>query len=284
MGNVKTRILLRSDIASRWSSVNPILLRGEVGIEYNPAIEPSEGRRIRFKIGDGVTEWNRLEYVADYDSVVSAIETRIGSVESKVGESSVADQIKKAIDALASVYQEKLPEGASAGKYLTADESGRLIWKAVADPTWANITGNVADNTALSTALAAKQNVIDSEHKLSADLIDVQEGSDRQFVTNAEKAQIAKVEGLETTVGDNQAGLVKDVADNAKAIKTEAEARSQADTALSNAIGQKVDKVDGKDLIETSKIAKLDKIEAGAQANVIEKISVNGADVTIDET
>ena len=115
-------------------------------------------------------------------------------------------------------------------------------------------------------------------------MIDVQEGSDRQFVTNAEKAQIAKVEGLETTVGDNQAGLVKDVADNAKAIKTEAEARSQADTALSNAIGQKVDKAEGKDLVDTAQIKKLEGIEAGAQANVIEKISVNGVDVTIDET
>ena len=114
-------------------------------------------------------------------------------------------------------------------------------------------------------------------------MIDVQEGSDRQFVTNAEKAQIAKVEGLETTVGDNQAGLVKDVADNAKAIKTEAEARSQADTALSNAIGQKVDKVDGKDLVDTAQIKKLEGIGAGAQANVIEKISVNGVDVTIGE-
>ena len=110
-------------------------MRGEVGIEYNPAIEPSEGRRIRFKIGDGVTECNRLEYVADYDSVVSAIETRIGKVESKVGESSVAVQIKAAIGALASVYQEKLPEGAAAGKYLTADEGGNLVWRAVADPT-----------------------------------------------------------------------------------------------------------------------------------------------------
>ena len=114
-------------------------------------------------------------------------------------------------------------------------------------------------------------------------MIDVQEGSDRQFVTNAEKAQIAKVEGLETTVGDNQAGLVKDVADNAKAIKTEAEARSQADTALSNAIGQKVDKVEGKDLVDTAQITKLEGIAAGAQANVIEKISVNGVDVSIDE-
>ena len=114
-------------------------------------------------------------------------------------------------------------------------------------------------------------------------MIDVQEGGDRQFVTGNEKSQIAKIAGLETTVGNAESGLVKGVADNKKAIADEAAARSQADTALSNAIGQKVDKVDGKDLIETSKIQKLDGIEAGAQANVIEKISVNGVDVSIDE-
>ena len=115
-------------------------------------------------------------------------------------------------------------------------------------------------------------------------MIDAQEGSDRQFVTKDEKAQIAKVEGLEATVGNAESGLVKGVADNKKAIADEVKARAEADTALSNAIGQKVDKVDSKDLIETSKITKLDGIEAGAQANVIEKISVNGVDVTIDKT
>ena len=114
-------------------------------------------------------------------------------------------------------------------------------------------------------------------------MIDVQEGSDRQFVTNAEKSQIAKVAGLETTVGDSNSGLVKGVADNKKAIADEAAARAEADTALSNAIAQKVDKVEGKDLVETTQITKLEGIAAGAQVNVIEKISVNGADVTIDE-
>ena len=114
-------------------------------------------------------------------------------------------------------------------------------------------------------------------------MIDVQEGSDRQFVTAAEKSQIAKVAGLETTVGNAESGLVKGVADNKKAIADEAAARSQADAALSNAIGQKVDKVEGKDLVDTAQIKKLEGISAGAQVNVIEKISVNGADVTIDE-
>ena len=115
-------------------------------------------------------------------------------------------------------------------------------------------------------------------------MIDVQEGSDRQFVTKDEKSQIAKVAELETTVGNAESGLVKGVADNKKAIADEVKARAEADTALSNAIGQKVDKVEGKDLVDTAQITKLEGIAAGAQANVIEKISVNGADVTIDKT
>ena len=135
----------------------------------------------------------------------------------------------------------------------------------------------------MSNALAAKQNVIDSEHKLSVDLIDVQEGSDRQFVTKDEKSQIAKVAELKTTVGDANSGLVKGVADNKKAIADEATARAEADAALSNAIGQKVDKAEGKDLVDTAQIKKLEGIAAGAQANVIEKISVNGVDVSVDE-
>ena len=114
-------------------------------------------------------------------------------------------------------------------------------------------------------------------------MIDVQEGSDRQFVTENEKAQIAKVAGLETTVGSAESGLVKDVADNKKAIADEAKARAEADTALSNAIAQKVDKAEGKDLVDTAQITKLEGIAAGAQVNVIEKISVNGVDVSIDE-
>ena len=113
-------------------------------------------------------------------------------------------------------------------------------------------------------------------------MIDVQKGSDRQFVTENEKSQIAKVAELETAVGNVNSGLVKGVADNKKAIADEVKARAEADTALSNAIGQKVDKVEGKDLVDTAQITKLAGIEAGAQANVIEKISVNGVDVTID--
>ena len=127
--NVKTRILLRSDIASAWTAANPVLLKGEVGIEYNPAVAPAEGRVIKIKIGDGTTAWSALGYVADYDASIAAINAQITTLNGADDvNGSVSQKIKAAIDGLASVYQEKLPEGAATGKYLTADGEGNLIW------------------------------------------------------------------------------------------------------------------------------------------------------------
>lgn len=48
-----TKIQLRHDTAANWTSVNPILLDGEVGIE-------TDTRKQKF--GDGVTAWNSLPY------------------------------------------------------------------------------------------------------------------------------------------------------------------------------------------------------------------------------
>jgi hypothetical protein len=39
--------------ASRWTSTNPILLAGEIGVETDTK---------KLKIGDGTTSWNSLEY------------------------------------------------------------------------------------------------------------------------------------------------------------------------------------------------------------------------------
>lgn len=240
--NVKTRILLRSDIASAWTAANPVLLKGEVGIEYNPAVAPAEGRVIKIKIGDGTTAWNALGYVADYDASIAAINeqiTTLNGADTVTG--SVSQKIKAAIDGLASVYQEKLPEGAATGKYLTADGEGNLIWKAVADPTWANITGNIADNEALVAEFAKKQNVISETNKLGAAL--VEETTEKKFVSQAEKEKIAKIDTIETNLGN------------------------------------KVDREEGKSLIDVTDITKLAGIAAGAQVNVIEEIQVNGVKV-----
>ena len=51
--NVITKIQLRHDTAANWTSVNPVLLEGEVGIETDTKKQ---------KIGDGSTPWNGLQY------------------------------------------------------------------------------------------------------------------------------------------------------------------------------------------------------------------------------
>jgi hypothetical protein len=41
-------------LASRWTSANPILLAGEIGVETDTN---------KVKIGDGITHWNNLDYM-----------------------------------------------------------------------------------------------------------------------------------------------------------------------------------------------------------------------------
>jgi hypothetical protein len=53
---VKTRIQLRRDTAANWTSANPVLAEGEVGY-----VTSGDNARY-FKIGDGTTAWNSLEF------------------------------------------------------------------------------------------------------------------------------------------------------------------------------------------------------------------------------
>jgi Major tropism determinant N-terminal domain len=50
-----TKIQLRRDLAANWEGTNPVLAQGEPGVELDTK---------KMKVGDGVTAWNSLEYVA----------------------------------------------------------------------------------------------------------------------------------------------------------------------------------------------------------------------------
>ena len=52
------RIQLRRDSALGWSTNNPILASGEIGIE----LSPTPAQIVLFKVGDGITHWNSLPY------------------------------------------------------------------------------------------------------------------------------------------------------------------------------------------------------------------------------
>ena len=49
----KAHIIPRSGTAATWELVNPVLLKGEIGVESDTG---------RFKFGDGTTPWHYLAY------------------------------------------------------------------------------------------------------------------------------------------------------------------------------------------------------------------------------
>ena len=50
---INGKILMRNDTAAHWTSTNPTLSKGEIGIESDT---------LKAKIGDGSTAWNSLSY------------------------------------------------------------------------------------------------------------------------------------------------------------------------------------------------------------------------------
>lgn len=61
---LKTRIQLRNDEAATWIEKNPVLLKGEMGIEVDTG---------KIKIGDGAKTWNELNYSGVDENAIKSI-------------------------------------------------------------------------------------------------------------------------------------------------------------------------------------------------------------------
>lgn len=61
---VPKKLQLRRDLAANWTSVNPVLGPGEIGIEIDTN---------SFKIGNGVANWSALPYFNGGASATSGI-------------------------------------------------------------------------------------------------------------------------------------------------------------------------------------------------------------------
>jgi hypothetical protein len=57
--------------ASRWTSTNPVLLAGEIGVETDTN---------KLKVGDGVTQWNSLGYTKVDAQTISYVHTQNASL------------------------------------------------------------------------------------------------------------------------------------------------------------------------------------------------------------
>lgn len=61
---VNAYISMKNDLRDNWITNNPILLKGELGVEYNYT-DDSPIPITKFKIGDGQTNWNDLPYYGE---------------------------------------------------------------------------------------------------------------------------------------------------------------------------------------------------------------------------
>ena len=86
------KIQLRRDIAANWTSNNPLLLNGEVGIETDT---------LKFKIGNGTQRWNSLPGYALSPGLPGGVATL--NSEGKIPLSQLPDQISLDSEALAAV-------------------------------------------------------------------------------------------------------------------------------------------------------------------------------------
>lgn len=138
-----TRIQLRRGTATQWTSVNPVLASGEMGIETDTN---------KFKFGDGTTAWNNLDYVITGEVITDYTELdNLPSINNitLTGNKSASDL----------GLQEELINGTGiliSGTTISVDDSVVAMRSDIPD------VSNFVTNSSLSTTLQDYQPLLDS--------------------------------------------------------------------------------------------------------------------------
>lgn len=124
---LNTRIQIRNDLAATWTEKNPVLLKGEMGVE-------TDTRKI--KIGDGLNKWSALGYsgadVADIEKVIADNRDTTYSLKP------VADQTDA--QALGTIESPKDGDTAIVKRVISGDKFSYTAY--VYDGTWKAMDGN----------------------------------------------------------------------------------------------------------------------------------------------
>jgi len=81
-----TRIRHRRDTPENWTLYNPVLQPGEIGVEMWDLPNPD-----RFKIGDGETSWDELDYFVSETTVLDDIDGAIETLSTNLGVGNLDD-------------------------------------------------------------------------------------------------------------------------------------------------------------------------------------------------
>ena len=142
---LNTRIQIRNDLAATWTEKDPVLLKGEMGVE-------TDTRKI--KIGDGLSKWSTLGYsgadVADIEKVIADNRDTTYSLE-PTGEQTDAQL-------LATVESPKDGDTAIVKRIISGDKKSYTAY--VYDGTWKAMDGNYnADNVYFDKDLTYTANI-----------------------------------------------------------------------------------------------------------------------------
>lgn len=128
---LNTRIQIRNDLAATWTEKDPVLLKGEMGVE-------TDTRKI--KIGDGVSKWSALGYsgadVADIEKVIANNRDTTYSLEPTGAETDA--------QALATIDSPKDGDTAIVKRTISGDKASYTAY--VYDGAWKAMDGNYNAN------------------------------------------------------------------------------------------------------------------------------------------
>ena len=298
MAVINTRIVLRNDIASVWQSVNPILAKGEIGIEIDTK---------KFKIGDNVTAWNDLPYFASSsDPLAEDVLDRIGKVESGLasltgvvnGQATTLEEHGKSIDDLVAELSKKADVTVIEGINGRIDSIESLVGSRAEGETRSVFEILGAQSTLIGSLDAAIQGQGTTLSALDGRVGAVEqeivvlkgdgEGSVKKIVDDAIDAWAKEVtdNGTLDTIKEvidyvaEHKGEATQMLTDIGVLKTDVEGLKAKDITLENQIAALTSGLEGKvsiregyDLISSTDLAKLAGIAEGAEVNYIKSVS-----------
>lgn len=126
METLKTRIVPRNGSAAAWVEANPVLLKGEFGLEVDTK---------RGKYGDGLTPWNELPYAdKEVRDLIAAEHTRataaeatlldyISKIQAMIKEGSSLEDAKAALQELGDNYKDVFSIAQTLKSFLEATDA-----------------------------------------------------------------------------------------------------------------------------------------------------------------
>ena len=143
---IKTTIQLRNDLAATWTTKNPVLKKGEIGIEIDTR---------KMKVGDGTTAWKALSYMgADANDILAVInENRDNCTQIEL------TQGQTDADGLSTITSPKKGDTAIVSKLIVGDKRSYTAYVYNGE-NWAACDGNYrADNVYFDEDLTYTANI-----------------------------------------------------------------------------------------------------------------------------